>query len=136
MGYRLARAATIGMIAATTRMPLEEVAAAVGFADPATLHRLARRHTGRSPGALRPSPARQSPQRGEGVPRGWTPSLAPAIDAGALRFLTRRFKLLPRRRAHLLCRAWPVLILRSGRRPSACRRLGRRLDVLDAQSGE
>jgi transcriptional regulator GlxA family with amidase domain len=39
----------------TTRMPLEEVAAAVGLADPATLHRLVKRHTGRSPGALRPS---------------------------------------------------------------------------------
>jgi transcriptional regulator GlxA family with amidase domain len=38
----------------TTRMSLEEVAAAVGLADPATLHRLVRRHTGRSPGALRP----------------------------------------------------------------------------------
>jgi transcriptional regulator GlxA family with amidase domain len=41
----------------TTRMPLEEVAAAVGLADPATLHRLVKRHTGRSPGALRPSAA-------------------------------------------------------------------------------
>lgn len=39
----------------TTRMPLEEIAAAVGLADPATLHRLVKRHTGRSPGALRPS---------------------------------------------------------------------------------
>ncbi|MCV6971238.1 hypothetical protein AWB93_18370 [Mycobacterium bohemicum] len=38
----------------TTRMPLGEIAAAVGFADPATLHRLVKRHTGRSPGALRP----------------------------------------------------------------------------------
>jgi transcriptional regulator GlxA family with amidase domain len=37
----------------TTHMPLEEVAAAVGLADPATLHRLVKRHTGRSPGALR-----------------------------------------------------------------------------------
>jgi transcriptional regulator GlxA family with amidase domain len=41
----------------TTRMPLGEVAAAVGLADPATLHRLVKRHTGRSPGALRPSAA-------------------------------------------------------------------------------
>ncbi|WP_197283621.1 GlxA family transcriptional regulator [Mycobacterium sp. Marseille-P9652] len=38
----------------TTRMPLEEITAAVGLADPATLHRLVKRHTGRSPGALRP----------------------------------------------------------------------------------
>jgi transcriptional regulator GlxA family with amidase domain len=38
----------------TTRMPLEDLAAAVGLADPATLHRLVKRHTGRSPGALRP----------------------------------------------------------------------------------
>ncbi len=45
----------------TTRMPLEGVAAAVGLTDPATLHRLVKRHTGRSPGALRPSvPARAS----------------------------------------------------------------------------
>jgi transcriptional regulator GlxA family with amidase domain len=43
----------------TTPMPLEEVAAAVGFADPATLHRLVKRHTGRSPGALRAGAARQ-----------------------------------------------------------------------------
>jgi transcriptional regulator GlxA family with amidase domain len=41
----------------TTRMPLEEVAAAVGLADPATLYRLVKRHTGRSPGALRPRAA-------------------------------------------------------------------------------
>jgi len=41
----------------TTRMPLEEVSAAVGLADPATLHRLVKRHTGRSPGAWRPSAA-------------------------------------------------------------------------------
>ncbi|HTX95189.1 MAG TPA: helix-turn-helix domain-containing protein [Mycobacterium sp.] len=39
----------------TTRMPLDEIAAAVGLADPATLHRLVKRHTGQSPGALRPS---------------------------------------------------------------------------------
>lgn len=39
----------------TTRMPLEEIAAAVGLADPATLHRLMKKHTGHSPGALRPS---------------------------------------------------------------------------------
>lgn len=39
----------------TTRMPLEEIAAAVGLADPATLHRLVKKHTGQSPGALRPS---------------------------------------------------------------------------------
>lgn len=39
----------------TTRMQLEEVSAAVGLADPATLHRLVKRHTGQSPGALRPS---------------------------------------------------------------------------------
>jgi transcriptional regulator GlxA family with amidase domain len=38
----------------TTRMPLEEVAAAVGLANPATLYRLVKRHTGKSPGALRP----------------------------------------------------------------------------------
>ncbi|OBH61161.1 GlxA family transcriptional regulator [Mycobacterium sp. E2479] len=38
----------------TTPMPLEEIAAAVGLADPATLYRLVKRHTGRSPGALRP----------------------------------------------------------------------------------
>ena len=43
----------------TTHMPLEEVAAAVGLADPATLHRLVKRHTGRSPGALRTGAARQ-----------------------------------------------------------------------------
>ncbi len=41
----------------TTRMSLEEVATAVGLADPATLHRLVKRHTGRSPGALRQGPA-------------------------------------------------------------------------------
>jgi transcriptional regulator GlxA family with amidase domain len=41
----------------TTRMPLEEVAAAVGLGDPATLYRLVKRHTGRSPGALRPTAA-------------------------------------------------------------------------------
>jgi transcriptional regulator GlxA family with amidase domain len=39
----------------TTRMPLEEITAAVGLADPATLHRLVKKHTGHSPGALRPS---------------------------------------------------------------------------------
>ena len=39
----------------TTRMPLEQVAAAVGLADPATLHRLVKRHTARSPGSLRPA---------------------------------------------------------------------------------
>jgi transcriptional regulator GlxA family with amidase domain len=44
----------------TTPMPLEEVAAAVGLADPATLHRLVKRHTGRSPGALRPGAAAQA----------------------------------------------------------------------------
>jgi transcriptional regulator GlxA family with amidase domain len=44
----------------TTRMSLEEVAAAVGLADPATLHRLVKRHTGRSPGALRPSATAQT----------------------------------------------------------------------------
>ena len=44
----------------TTHMPLEEVAAAVGLADPATLHRLVKRHTGRSPGALRTGTARQT----------------------------------------------------------------------------
>jgi transcriptional regulator GlxA family with amidase domain len=38
----------------TTRMPLDQIAGAVGLADPATLHRLVKRHTGRSPGALRP----------------------------------------------------------------------------------
>jgi transcriptional regulator GlxA family with amidase domain len=44
----------------TTGLPLGEVAAAVGYADPATLHRLVKRHTGRSPGALRPGAARTS----------------------------------------------------------------------------
>lgn len=39
----------------TTRMPLDEIAGAVGLADPATLHRLVKKHTGQSPGALRPS---------------------------------------------------------------------------------
>jgi transcriptional regulator GlxA family with amidase domain len=39
----------------TTRMSLEEIAAAVGLGDPATLHRLVKKHTGRSPGALRPA---------------------------------------------------------------------------------
>jgi transcriptional regulator GlxA family with amidase domain len=39
----------------TTRMPLEQIANAVGLADSATLHRLVKRHTGRSPGALRPA---------------------------------------------------------------------------------
>ncbi|MFD9547120.1 GlxA family transcriptional regulator [Nocardia salmonicida] len=38
----------------TTDLPLGEIAASVGAADPATLHRLVKRHTGRSPGALRP----------------------------------------------------------------------------------
>ncbi|MEV0355016.1 helix-turn-helix domain-containing protein [Nocardia sp. NPDC050697] len=38
----------------STRLPLGEIAAAVGLADPATLHRLVKRHTGRAPGALRP----------------------------------------------------------------------------------
>jgi transcriptional regulator GlxA family with amidase domain len=43
----------------TTRMPLEEISAAVGLADPASLHRLVKKHSGRSPGALRPgAPAR------------------------------------------------------------------------------
>lgn len=42
----------------TTHLPLGEIAAAVGAADPATLHRLVKRHTGRSPGALRPGTAR------------------------------------------------------------------------------
>lgn len=41
----------------TTRMSLEEIAAAVGVTDPATLHRLVKKHTGRSPGALRPGTA-------------------------------------------------------------------------------
>jgi transcriptional regulator GlxA family with amidase domain len=41
----------------TTRMSLEEIAAAVGLGDPATLHRLVKKHTGRSPGALRPGAA-------------------------------------------------------------------------------
>jgi len=40
-----------------TRMPLDEIATEVGLADPATLHRLVKRHTGRSPGSLRPSVA-------------------------------------------------------------------------------
>lgn len=43
----------------TSRTPLEGVAAAVGLADPASLHRLVKKHSGRSPGALRPgAPAR------------------------------------------------------------------------------
>lgn len=43
----------------TSRTPLEGVAAAVGLADPAGLHRLVKKHSGRSPGALRPgAPAR------------------------------------------------------------------------------
>ncbi|PXX08153.1 GlxA family transcriptional regulator [Mycolicibacterium moriokaense] len=41
----------------TTRMPLEQIACAVGLADAAALHRLVKRHTGRSPGALRPGVA-------------------------------------------------------------------------------
>jgi transcriptional regulator GlxA family with amidase domain len=41
----------------TTRMPLEQIAGAVGLANAATLHRLVKRHTGRSPGALRPGGA-------------------------------------------------------------------------------
>ncbi|HTQ21391.1 GlxA family transcriptional regulator [Mycobacterium sp.] len=44
----------------TTRMSLEEIAAAVGLGDPATLHRLVKKHTGRSPGALRPSATAQT----------------------------------------------------------------------------
>ena len=44
----------------TTRTSLGEVAAAVGLADPATLHRLVKRHTGRSPGALRPGAAAEA----------------------------------------------------------------------------
>jgi AraC-like DNA-binding protein len=40
-------------------MPLEQIAAAVGLADAATLHRLVKRHTGRSPGAVRPGAALQ-----------------------------------------------------------------------------
>lgn len=43
----------------TTHLPLEEIAAAVGLADPATLHRLVKRHTGRSPGALRTAAPRE-----------------------------------------------------------------------------
>ncbi|MQY27270.1 GlxA family transcriptional regulator [Nocardia aurantia] len=39
----------------TTQLPLEQVAAAVGLSDPASLHRLVKKHTGRSPGATRPS---------------------------------------------------------------------------------
>jgi transcriptional regulator GlxA family with amidase domain len=53
----------------TTRMPLEEIAAAVGLADPATLHRLVKRHTGRSPGALRPGVLGPSDTRPERVDR-------------------------------------------------------------------
>ena len=44
----------------TTRMSLEEVATAVGLADPATLHRLVKRHTGRSPARYAKAP----PSRG------------------------------------------------------------------------
>ncbi|WP_433685674.1 helix-turn-helix transcriptional regulator [Nocardia sp. CA-119907] len=46
----------------TTHLPLGEIAAAVGLADPATLHRLVKRHTGRSPGSLRPGTTRQRVQ--------------------------------------------------------------------------
>jgi transcriptional regulator GlxA family with amidase domain len=56
----------------TTRLPLGEVAAAVGLADPATLHRLVKRHTGRAPGALRPGAARTT-----SVPRPQTGSTPP-----------------------------------------------------------
>ncbi len=37
----------------STRLPLEAVAERLGFADAATLYRLVRRHTGRSPGSFR-----------------------------------------------------------------------------------
>jgi len=42
----------------TSRMPLEDIAAAVGLSDPATLYRLVKRHTGHSPGRLRPGTQR------------------------------------------------------------------------------
>ncbi|WP_122498558.1 GlxA family transcriptional regulator [Mycobacterium attenuatum] len=45
----------------TSRMPLEQVAEAVGLADPATLHRLVKKHTGRAPGSLRPAVSNGSP---------------------------------------------------------------------------
>ncbi|MBI3226085.1 MAG: helix-turn-helix domain-containing protein [Mycolicibacterium cosmeticum] len=38
----------------TTRDPLEEISTAVGLGDPASLHRLVKKHTGQSPGNLRP----------------------------------------------------------------------------------
>ncbi|WP_216905421.1 GlxA family transcriptional regulator [Nocardia noduli] len=38
----------------TTQLALGEITTAVGLSDPATLHRLVKRHTGRPPGALRP----------------------------------------------------------------------------------
>jgi transcriptional regulator GlxA family with amidase domain len=37
----------------TTDRSVQDVSSAVGLSDPATLHRLVKRHTGRSPGALR-----------------------------------------------------------------------------------
>jgi transcriptional regulator GlxA family with amidase domain len=43
----------------TTDLSLAKISAAVGVADPATLHRLVKRHTGRSPGSLRPGTTRQ-----------------------------------------------------------------------------
>ena len=46
----------------TTTLPLGKISTAVGFADPATLHRLVKRHTGRSPGALRPRTTQSSSQ--------------------------------------------------------------------------
>ncbi|MDP9166140.1 MAG: helix-turn-helix domain-containing protein [Actinomycetota bacterium] len=44
----------------TSQLPLERVGAAVGLSDPASLHRLVKRHTGRAPGALRPRSSRRS----------------------------------------------------------------------------
>ncbi|WP_410583443.1 helix-turn-helix domain-containing protein [Amycolatopsis sp. lyj-108] len=37
----------------TTRQPVDEVAAAVGYADPAAFRRIYRRHTGESPSFTR-----------------------------------------------------------------------------------
>lgn len=37
----------------TSTMPLEDIATAVGLGDPATLHRMVKKHTGLPPGALR-----------------------------------------------------------------------------------
>jgi transcriptional regulator GlxA family with amidase domain len=46
---------------ATTREPLADIATRVGYADPETLARLVRRHTGRSPREIRPQTGRPKP---------------------------------------------------------------------------